>query len=131
PQRSLSSLVACSLFFQECKKGPNDPAFSLRSRKARITGKWSLKSGNAGLTLLDPAAPPFAQSFVFDGSQSHATETPGAGPPTVYIFAFFLSIDIKKDGTFSLIETYGSSILNAKGTWNFLSGVGEAKNKEY
>ncbi len=125
------ALLAISFIFQDCKKGPNDPAISLRSRKARMEGKWSLRSGNAGLTLNDPVASPFAQSFVLDGSQAHATETPSTGPPTVYFFAFFLNIEIKKDGSFTLIETFGSKVLNAKGKWNFLSGIGEAKNKEY
>ena len=41
-------LIAISLFsilfFPECKKGEDDPAFSLRSRNARITGEWKLIS---------------------------------------------------------------------------------------
>ena len=28
-----------------CKKGEDDPFISFRSRKARITGEWNLKSG--------------------------------------------------------------------------------------
>ncbi len=124
-------LVMISFLFQDCKKGPEDPAISLKSRKTRMVGSWHLKSGNAGLTLLDPATSPFAQSFMLDGSHAIATETPMSGPITIYKFAFLLSLDIKKDGSFKLIETYGSYVLIANGKWNFLSGIGDAKNKEY
>jgi hypothetical protein len=120
-----------SLIFQECKKGPDDPEISFRSRKTRMTGEWHLSTGNAGLTLLDPTASPYAQGFVLDGTHAKATETPAGGTPIVYSFVFLLSLDVKKDGTFTLVETYGNKVLNAKGKWNFLSGIGEAKNKEY
>jgi len=31
--------------FSECKKGEEDPLISLRTRKARVVGKWKIKSG--------------------------------------------------------------------------------------
>lgn len=131
PLTKIFALLIISLFIlPSCKKGPDDPAISIRSRKSRLVGDWRLKSGNAGLTLLDPKNPPFAQSFVFDGSKATATETQASGPPTIYIFAYLAHINIKKDGTFTLSETYGSYTLLASGKWNFTSGIGENKNKE-
>jgi hypothetical protein len=32
--------------FQSCKKGPNDPAISLKSRTSRLSGTWSLTKGS-------------------------------------------------------------------------------------
>ncbi|NQV51603.1 MAG: hypothetical protein HQ500_00380 [Flavobacteriales bacterium] len=37
-------LAVASLEFSGCKKGNEDPALSLRSRKARVTGVWNVVS---------------------------------------------------------------------------------------
>jgi hypothetical protein len=39
-------MAFCAIFtlpFQSCKKGADDPALSMRSRKARVVGEWTLK----------------------------------------------------------------------------------------
>jgi len=127
---NLVILLFCSIAFPGCKKGEGDPAISFRTRKARMVGEWRLKSGSAGLTHTKPGSPTLATGYVFDGSTAQASETEVSGPPTIYIFAFLLNINIKKDGTFILTENYGSYSLIASGTWNFTSGIGENKNKE-
>ena len=40
---SLTAILAgtCNIFYG-CKKGPNDPFLSLRSRKARVAGEWTI-----------------------------------------------------------------------------------------
>jgi len=39
-------IVIISFSLTNCKKGEDDPFLSLRSRKNRICGEWTLKSGN-------------------------------------------------------------------------------------
>jgi hypothetical protein len=44
--KTFAILSFCAIFalpIQSCKKGSDDPAISLRSRKARVVGEWTLK----------------------------------------------------------------------------------------
>lgn len=41
---TLLSLFIAVTLFQSCRKGPEDPFMSLRTRNSRITGTWTLKS---------------------------------------------------------------------------------------
>ncbi len=123
-------LILISVLFQECKKGAEDPAISLRSRKARLAGSWHMIEGVAGVTILNPKKAAYSLGLVLNGTQASASQTEAGGPPTLYIFPFTLSLDIKKDGTFTMTEANGSTILIASGKWDFLTGVGDAKKKE-
>ncbi len=42
----IAMLVAFATSFTSCKKGPEDPTFSLSSRKARLTAKWNISAGH-------------------------------------------------------------------------------------
>src|SRR5690349_21101484 len=38
-------LLSLVVFFSQCKKGSDDPLFSLRTRKGRMTGNWTMTEG--------------------------------------------------------------------------------------
>jgi hypothetical protein len=128
--QAFAILGFCLLAFG-CKKGPEDPSLSLRSRKARISGDWKLKSGNIGITYNDAAAKS-AESDDYELTPSGCTiyETPTSKILTVYLMAYSLQVKILPDGTFTLDEQAGVDHLTANGKWNFTGAVGDAKKKD-
>lgn len=83
-----------------CKKGENDPFISFRSRKARLEGNWKIKKHTE------------AGQSQLDPDQTTIAE-------------------FKKDGTFTTtVKENGQPDNMQKMKWAFLSGVGDAKNKE-
>lgn len=116
----IAGLVLC---FAGCKKGEDDPAVSLRTRKARLAGEWRLISGKASRT-----AEGYNESFTFDGSSMKVNVT--SYYPVVYTGKYSLGLTIKKDGSFTFKENFAGGILDGKGVWNFNTGVGEDKKKE-
>ncbi len=53
------SAITLLNFWQSCKKGPEDPFFSLHSRLARVTGDWNITdyrvNGKDSLRVVPPA----------------------------------------------------------------------------
>lgn len=114
-------LLLAILALTECKKGEDDPAISLRTRKARLEGEWRLVSGNASYTT-----DAYNESYVFKSGDVSIASTlyyPMTGK-------YFLSLNIEKDGKFNFKELFLGIVLEASGTWNFNTGVGEEKKKE-
>lgn len=130
-----------------CKKGEEDPAFSLLSRKARLSGEWKLSS-------LEASGSSTWNGTEASTSTSTATET-SLKNVTTYSFRTTTSnwtikeysITINKDGTWSktinadinriveeeLATTTADFSMNSvsSGTWSFVGKVkGEYKNKE-
>ncbi len=127
----LMPLIVFSGIFWSCKKGPEDPGISLRSRKARICGDWHIKSGNIGITLNDESKKTtLSDDYEITASGCTIYETPTSQQLTVYLMAYALQVKILPDGTFNLEEQAGVDHLSASGKWNFTSGIGEAKNKD-
>src|SRR6218665_1136261 len=124
-------LAGCALLLTTCKKGKDDPAFSLLTRKARLAGEWKLVSGNVSVTYPNTSTNTiYNEYFVFDGSALTLNVTEAGTPPVIYTGKYGLTLSIKKDGTFTVTETLSSKVFSASGTWNFTSGVGKAKNKD-
>ena len=132
-----------------CKKGENDPGISLRSRKARLTGEWVLKSlenTEKGTELkcgfLGCDRVPYTETIsVTNGtlSSSKNNETSKATSSIEQKYTF------EKDGTYKyyvkvtrLTDEDGISVsqgyeeTNSEGTWAFINKNkdGEYKNKE-
>ena len=118
------------LLFTNCKKGDDDPAFSLRTRKARVTGDWHIESGSVGITSKSKNAAPYSQRFVLNGSELTMTETYQGGIPTIYKGMYSLNVKFENNGRFDMVEALGVNTLRAKGTWRFTSKGGDEKNKE-
>lgn len=111
----------------ECKKGPDDPKISLRTRKARLCGNWNLKSGKSTFRIAQKGLAPYDLD-VEQMNGSTATVWDDFYWAT-YQIQYSLHLEIKKDGSFTLNERYSSSVIDASGTWNFAGG-GKNKNKE-
>lgn len=122
-KQSITLLLIISVLFSACKKGEDDPVISLRTRKTRVVGEWRMTAGKASYT-----SRAYNESYTFDGSNVKLNVT--SITPIVYTGKSTLSMTMNKDGSFTVSEVLGSSKLNAKGTWNFNSGVGEEKKKE-
>jgi hypothetical protein len=123
----ISILVTLTLF--SCKKGEDDPAISLRSRKERLAGEWSLASGKLTESYDDHAnAIKFGRSFTFKSGRYEASQT--IVNYTQFKGAFSLKLIIDKNGTFTSKEQFDSRELHAEGVWDFLQKSGDLKNKE-
>lgn len=116
--------MAILVVMLSCRKGENDPAFSLASRKSRLAGEWHLQSGVAffDVNYYEPANVRFNVTYEFDGTSMVENGT--------YRYPHQLYLEIKKDGTFTFSEILPGEYVNATGEWSFLSASGEEKNKE-
>ncbi|MGV3631196.1 MAG: hypothetical protein ACO1O6_08320 [Bacteroidota bacterium] len=138
--KNLTRLALCGVLLSvtllsSCKKGEDDPALSLRSRKARIAGEWKVTqmdyyemSQSNGTTetstmTYDGTTETTVNTFSTMGETSTETET------IIYTEKY----TFKKDGTYAYARTYDSGFaLNTEGTWVFLakSKENELKNRE-
>ncbi len=114
-----------------CKKGPNDPALSLLSRKARITGDWKLKSADYSVTkdngvyTYNYSSDDNIMTKKYDGNWGNYTDT----------YVYSKEILINKDGTFKITEKItddGTQTTTTEGYWYFAPKNKElkVKNKE-
>lgn len=121
----LWTIIMSAFFLSNCRKGPEDPAISFRSRKARLEGEWLMKSGNAALTKA-----PYNNNYAFNGTKVELNTTESGGPATIYTGSYNLTLNIKKNGTFTFRENFVGDIFEGSGTWVFLHGTNHTKNKE-
>ncbi len=110
---------------QSCKKGENDPAISLKSRTARLSGEWtvskaSIISTSGGVTT----------TTTYNGSTVTITYSDGSTGSTG-TFTWTFSID--KNGTYTeeISETYTGITESRKteGAWNWADGNKDAEIK--
>jgi hypothetical protein len=121
-------VAVCGLFFiSGCKKGEDDPAISLLTRKSRLTGTWYLTRGYAAITYYSANTTP--NNFNLELYDNKALLT-GSNYINALSLPYTLSLNFEKDGKFRVIENFDSEVLNSTGFWNFTSGVGKQKNKE-
>ena len=93
-----------------CKKGEDDPALSLKSRKARLCGEWRLNKGYVNVTYVDYIG--YARGnlmYILEPSRFSLTETSGVITKGAYI----LNLNIKKDGTFTVSEVFSSAVFKS------------------
>lgn len=123
----LLSLMIAPVAMTGCKKGDGDPFLSLKSRKARFTGEWTVTAGKGS-----DSGNGSASSWTYDGSQKVTTFT----SPTAFSTTnkYTVEYDIEKDGSFTMTNTDNNAstavVTTIKGTWNFTGRVGELKNKQ-
>lgn len=121
-------LTTLVLIDTSCKKGDNDPAFSLRTRKQRLSGRWSILSGNASLTIKSPGVMPDVRNFTFSEGKGFLTFSYS---PDAYYLTYLLNLEFDKEGNFKLSENFNGVTLAANGSWNFTGRIGDdQKNKE-
>lgn len=120
------TILLLSIFFVGCKKGEEDPTISFRTRKARLTGRWQIKSGTSRYTEQDINGFIYSESYTFDESKFRYSDN----PYYYYAGGHSLTMNFEKNGTLTYTESFDGVSSNFKGTWDFNTGVGEKKNKE-
>ena len=117
--------ILVASIFQSCKKGENDPAFSLRSRKARLVGEWVLTSGQQDIVVDDGTTKTYT-TYTYDGANRVES---GSAPGTI---VYSETVTINKDMTFQSVEHRDTDVLTIDGYWFFgrKSKELDLKNKE-
>jgi hypothetical protein len=137
-------LMTSVILFDGCKKGPEDPFISFKSREKRMIGKWKVVefkiNGEDTLetTWSDPdvqAVPPSCGTkkvsynytndtrFNFDKNGRYDVTTK---IKTIQTITYTSPGTSCQNTTNTLLDTKAVS----KGLWNFVGGVGSIKNKE-
>lgn len=150
----LAIIVTSSVFvFDSCKKGDEDPFLTIQSRKARVTGDWTLNSDNKHTETLDQNGSTTIEDFVISGTSINiTTETKNSAHDTIITVGTSEDggevlqslIKFEKDGTFSskleykiivndktdITDTWQQEVtvttvtlIERSGTWNFMAGV--------
>jgi hypothetical protein len=112
-----------------CKKGENDPFLSLKSRKARVTGEWTVTKMEGTSSTVDSSDPLSNTSSTtsYDGTTQTGTYTSGIIVTPNTPFAYTQTFTFEKDGTFKMVQTAGTASYTMEGNWIFL---GKNKNAE-
>ena len=125
----ISSIVSC-------KKGEHDPFLSLRSRKARLEGSWTVTHIDRDLTSVSGGVTVRTAS-IYDGTKeiTTVTTTNGTQVTTEVDTVFYeYTLTIKKDGNYTqLIKNSNNlELTQYDGTWMFVgkSKLNNLKNKE-
>lgn len=142
--------IALITSISSCKKGENDPALSLKSRKARLAGEWTVtkeegtststnvnSGGGATVTTVTNGTSTYDGTNYTSTSTSTTTSSMGGTPTTnssTNTDVYTSSYTFEKDGTFKMETVHsGSSTTDMyEGTWAFLgkSKTVDLKNKE-
>ncbi|MFH0866800.1 MAG: hypothetical protein V1904_11435 [Bacteroidota bacterium] len=132
---ALLMLLAFVLILPACKKGPNDPFLSLKSRKARLVGEWELKEGTTTTTGIDiwgGNSYSFTQIYTFSGTTRTFTGSYDGTPYTPVTILYTQNVTFDKDETYENVTNDDGDIYTEKGGWYF-GGANkefELKNKE-
>lgn len=122
----LVGLIAV-LLLGACKKGKDDPAFTLASRKARVSGDWKLEKAEINFGAKDTSGSANYYKYMLTQSSAHylnlSTGVTADAPASI-------KLSFTKTGEFNLRQTIGPAVVDAKGTWDFLGKGRGYKNKE-
>ncbi len=70
--RKILSILLIALIAQSCKKGADDPLFSIHSRKSRLKGSWTAYKGSGTRTFSAPTVPlEFSETFDYTNFTNH------------------------------------------------------------
>jgi len=124
----LVAIIFSAVFpFTGCKKGEDDPFFSIHSRKARVTGNWKIVYSNVVSVYTDTSGTQTI-STVSDGETYTTTLTTPMGT-TVTTGVQTMQYEFFKNGTYKSNHYMGGMAMIDNGSWDFTSGVGSKKNK--
>jgi hypothetical protein len=113
--------------YVSCKKGEDDPKFSLLTRKARVAGDWHFQEGTINVGTKDSKGSYSALSYKLEQSK-YSVDYIGKGAHFEY--GFDLSVEFTKDGHVTIHQKMDTLNIETNGTWDFEGKVGKYKNKE-
>lgn len=115
-----------------CKKGENDPFLSLRGRKSRVAGEWTV-SASESTDVNTGGGGTVTTTTTYNGSIETSTQTSSFGGSVTSTTAYTDKYTFEKDGTYTYtnIDEDGD-VTTVTGTWFFLgkSKENELENKE-
>ncbi len=119
------ALLICSV--SSCKKGDNDPFFSLRSRKNRVAGEWRVSSSETKYVYYGYNNT-ISDVYLYNGTTenqiyTYSSETQNFSSTSSREYS--LKFIFEKDGTYKQIYTDSDESSTINGVWIFLG-----KNKE-
>lgn len=141
-QKILLVCLTVAAVMPSCKKGEDDPFLSLRSRKSRVAGDWTVESKSDTRTDLTSGS---TTTITINGSDYTRTTNgtfSSTTKGTIGAFTYTFEKDGKWNSVYELttVNTSGSggsattvtttNRIESSGIWNFLGKIGEAKNKE-
>ncbi|MFN6943748.1 MAG: hypothetical protein ACK4ND_02290 [Cytophagaceae bacterium] len=128
----LAVLVAPLFFLNSCRKGEEDPAISLRSRDARLTGNWVLANFSGTATEIDDYD--MQIYFTYSYSNGILTETiiSSSFGDDRWSYIYNATMTINKNGTMNMSVTDRSSglteYIETNDSWYWLDS-GKNKSK--
>lgn len=129
-----AALIVSSIV--SCKKGEHDPFLSLKSRKARLEGSWTVTAQETDQTSVDGGVTVRTMA-TYDGTMEIKTTTTTNGSlvtTQVDTSYYEYTLTIKKDGNYTqLIKNNNNlELTQFDGTWMFVgkSKLNNLKNKE-
>ncbi len=123
----LSALLILYLSFSSCKKGEDDPAFTLLSRKKRVEGNWKMSEGSVTLGFKDASGIYPIQIFKLKET-GYTRDNVGNGAH--FEGKHSLILNLTKKGSFIMKQVIDSLSVEFSGTWIFEGKTGDSKNKE-
>lgn len=141
-QKILLVCLTAAAIMPSCKKGEDDPFLSLRSRKSRVAGDWTVESKSDTRTDLTNGS---TTTITINGSDYTKTSNgflSSTTKGTISVFTYTFEKDGKWNSVYELttVNTSGSGSsaitttttkhIESSGIWNFLGKIGDAKNKE-
>jgi hypothetical protein len=134
-KNTLSKILLIAIvfgFFSQCKKGKDDPFISLRTRKDRMAGEWTLKSGtfDSKYTSTNYSSSTYVS---FTSSTYNLTNSSTNNNITITnteTGTYSYKLLIEKDGFFRMTQVVDGDLIITSGNWNFTAGIGDLKNKE-
>jgi hypothetical protein len=103
-----------------CKKGADDPGISLKSRKSRLVGEWTLESGTKTYVMGGTTATMTYTNTMVTISYGGSTDT----------YQYTEKVEFMKDNSFKTTIMYDGDLEVTEGYWTFMDGYDEIKNKE-
>jgi hypothetical protein len=121
--------LVLSANLSSCKKGENDPFLSLKSRKARVAGEWTVTKYERISSSVDAADPEenYSSTASYDGTTATGTYTSSLGTTPSTPYTYTESYTFEKDGTFTKTRVEGTETEVISGNWIFL---GKNKNAD-
>lgn len=148
-QKLVLVVLAAVAVLPACKKGEEDPFLSLRSRKSRVAGEWTVEFREEKVTntkVSPSVSSTSTETTTINGSTYTYNYLSGSTTTTVNGTVGTYKVTFEKDGAwkstyeYTTVFTFGTSPFTTKettitqiessGIWNFLGKIGDAKNKE-
>jgi hypothetical protein len=130
----LVALLALTLLpLSSCKKGPNDPAISFRSRTGRLTGTWNLTAASYTLTEIQGNITT-TTLYTFSAGKMDMVKTTKIGNSAATTqnssYTYTEAWTINKDNTFSSSIVENTAPYTVSGSWAFLGKDKDADLKK-